>query len=146
MSRPQHRVFETADQKAIDAVLAELRAHFHEWSQGLDHEHDLIGFAFYEGCGGQSCCGDILARAAPLAVGKELVKKHGFEWVMMRASEGWNPAVIHPASGLFIDLQELENGVFLDDPYRHAAEPGRATHESYEAIVRQIQKASRGRS
>src|SRR6187455_1915991 len=59
----------------IADVLRRLREHFHEWNKGDEakgHEHSLIGFAFYEGCGDSRHCGEILAEAAPFALGQEL--------------------------------------------------------------------------
>src|SRR5690349_24152783 len=110
MGRPSTREFEAADQKQLDEIFAGLRAHFHEWSQNHDNEHDLIGFAYYEGCGGSSCCGSILSRAAPLAVGKELVAHYGFQWTMARTKDDWDFAVVHPSLGLFVDLRDLDSG------------------------------------
>ena len=43
----------------MEAVFTEFRAHFHEWSN-FESEHELVGFAFYEGCGASPCCGAIL--------------------------------------------------------------------------------------
>ena len=124
----------------MDEVFAELRAHFHEWSGNYESEHDLIGFAYYEGCGGSSCCGSILAQAAPLALGKELVRKHGFVWTMTRAKDDWHFAVVHPSVGLLIDLQSIDDGSWLESAGYDPQPPGKRTHASYENIVKELEK------
>lgn len=141
MGRPATRQFESTDEAKLKEVLSVLREHFHEWTYDFDSEHDLVGFAYYEGCGSSACCAGILQQAAPLALGKELVTKHDFEWVMTRGKTGWQFAAIHPSSGLFIDLQEIENGCLLpghspDQP------PGKITHDSFENIVKTIEQNS----
>ncbi len=138
MGRPSTRDFTPADQVKLDEVFAALRAHFHQWTNAYESEHDLIAFAYYEGCGGSRCCGAILAEAAPLALGKQLVQEHGFKWTMARSQEDWHFAVYHPEAGMFIDLQSLEGGSWAqDDPY-YPPSPGQRTHTSYENIVKQM--------
>lgn len=135
MARPSTRELSGEDAERRESVFAELRSHFHEW-KNFESEHDLVGFAFYEGCGASPCCGAILAKAAPLALGKDLVHKHGFQWTMVRAHEGWHYAVTHP-SGLFIDLESLEDGAWLKNKY-DSQPTGRRTHDSHDAIVAHI--------
>lgn len=141
MARPSTREFSSADEANLKDIFAELRAHFHEWSDDYDSEHDLIAFAFYEGCGRSGHCSSILGKAAPLAVGKELVAKHGFQWTMVRAKAEWHCAVSHPSRGLFIDLQALDDGSWLDKGHE-ARPPGMLAHDSYEAIVRRLESNS----
>jgi hypothetical protein len=40
----------------IADVLRRLRDHFHEWPCVDGGEHDLVAFAYYEGCGDSACC------------------------------------------------------------------------------------------
>jgi hypothetical protein len=133
MARASTRELTAQDQQRMNTVFAELRAHFHEWSH-FESEHDLVGFAFYEGCGASPCCGAILSKAAPLALGRELVLKHGFHWVMVRSESGWHYAVTHSTRGLFINVESLEEGSWMknEDDTKPA---GRRTHDSYDAIV-----------
>jgi len=133
MARPSTRELSSEEQQRMEMVFAELRAHFHEW-RNFESEHDLVGFAYYEGCGASRCCGGILSKAAPLALGKELVRKHGFHWAMVRAEGGWHYAVTHPTRGLFIDVESLEDGSWLENKY-DSQPAGRRTHDSYDAIV-----------
>ena len=124
----------------MDEVFEALRSHFHEWSANYESEHDLIGFAYYEGCGGSGCCGSILAQSAPLALGKQLVGKHGFAWIMTRAKNDWHYAVVHPSAGVFIDLQSIDDGSWTGgDPY-DSPPPGKRTHDSYEKIVKHVEE------
>src|SRR4051794_40962423 len=91
----------TRPEKAfVAAVLRRLREHFPEWNKNDSAggaEHDLVGFAFYEGCGDTRHCGEILAEAAPFALGQELVTRHGFRWVMLSSGEAARYGVMHPA-------------------------------------------------
>jgi hypothetical protein len=97
-------------------VLRRLQEHFHQWPHG-GREHDLVAFAYYEGCGGTACCGEILAEAAPLALGKELVANHGFRWAMIASGDTWRYGVVHPALDGPIDLVSLEDGSWNDEEY-----------------------------
>lgn len=36
-------------------VLRRLREHFHQWPGYEGREHELVGFAYYEGCGDSAC-------------------------------------------------------------------------------------------
>lgn len=137
MARASTRPFTAEDQRLLDEAFTELRAHFHEWP-GYESAHALVGFAFYEGCGGRGRDGAILARVAPLAVGQELVSKHGFVWQMVRAAGGWNYAVYHPPTSLFVDLESLDAGSWIDADRFAPAAPGRRAHDSCDAIVRHV--------
>lgn len=133
MARPCTRELSAQDQQHMEAVFTELRVHFHEWPN-FESEHDLVGFAFYEGCGASPCCSSILSKAAPLALGKELVQKHGFHWMMVRSTGGWHYSVTHSTRGLFIELEALEDCAWSKNKYD--SQPiGRRTHDSYDAIV-----------
>ncbi len=138
MSRTSTRSLSKNDEVRMAEILGELREHFKEWSENYPSEHELIGFAYYEGCGRSICCRDILKRAAPIALGKELVAKHDFEWVMVRASGGWHYAVKHSSTGLFVDLEEIDDGKWSGaNPYQEVPS-GQHTHDSYEAIIEHL--------
>jgi len=144
MPRSSTRPFESADQAKLDDVLQELRNHFHQWSPTYQSEHELVAFAFYEGCGGSSHCSQILARSAPLALGKELVLKHGFEWLMVRAPDTWHYAVSHPPTGLLIDLQSIDDGEWIQANRFETHDPGSNTNRSFDAILARIGRATSG--
>jgi hypothetical protein len=128
----------TPDEKAhIGDVLRGLREHFHEWPCVEGGEHELVAFAYYEGCGGTEHCGAILTEAAPLALGQVLVAKHGFRWVMI-AEDPRRYGVAHPALGRPIDLASLEDGSWNDEEYDQPPCPGRMTHDSLETIVKRV--------
>ncbi|MCD6049480.1 MAG: hypothetical protein K0Q55_883 [Verrucomicrobia bacterium] len=136
MPRPATRPLDPADHERIAETFRELHAHFHEWSQNYQRqEHDLIAFAYYEGCGNTTCCSDILSRAAPLALGQKLVAENGFAWIMVRAENVWHYAIVHLEVGLFIDLEALETPPHGD--YRTYSR-GQRTHNAYDAIVEQL--------
>ena len=126
----------------IGDVLRRLHEHFHEWPFG-GREHDLVAFAYYEGCGGTGCCGEILAEAAPLALGKELVGNHGFRWVMIISGKSRRYGVAHPALDRPIDLVSLEDGSWNDEEYDGPPSPGRKTHDSRETILERVRKLTR---
>jgi hypothetical protein len=102
-----------------------------------------VAFAFYERCGGTECCGAILAEAAPLALGKELVARHGFRWVMVTSGQSRRYGVTHPALDRPIDLASLEDGSWNDEEYDQPPVPGRMTHDSLETIVGRVRRLSR---
>ena len=64
-----------------NAYLTELRCIFSVWSGQYEDEYDLLDFAYYEGC-----CEPIMAIAAPYVMGKSLVKKFNFRWIMVAAN------------------------------------------------------------
>jgi len=109
------RSLTSAEEAAIEEVLRKLREHFHEWQGYEGHEWELVGFAYYEGCGGSNDCGQILVEASPIALGKELVAKHGFRWAMLRSGQSWKYAVEHAALGRPIDLQSLQDGSWNEE-------------------------------
>lgn len=135
-----------AERRHIDAVLLELRRHFRQWIDVNDpkaSEHDLIGFADYEGQFGTECCQAILERATPLALGRQLVEKHGFAWVMVENAGMWHYGVRHEKLAGPIRLDALEDGHMLktslkDEEWRYA---GQVTHASYEGILVELTKA-----
>ncbi|HXD86787.1 MAG TPA: hypothetical protein VN641_09845 [Urbifossiella sp.] len=132
-----------AEQAAIEEVLRKLREHFHEWQGYEGDEWKLVGFAYYEGCGDSDDCGQILVEASPIALGKELVAKHGFRWAMLRSGQSWKYAVVHPDLGRPIDLQALEDGSWNEEEYDEPPESGKLTHDSLDTIVRRVEQAKR---
>jgi len=129
------RVPTSAEEAHIADVLRTLREHFSEWTCVEGGEHDLVAFAFYEGCGRLDHCRAILAEAAPFALGQELVAKHEFHWVMI-SGESWRYGVAHSALSGPIDLTSLEDGSWNDEEYDEPPCPGRMTHDSLETIVK----------
>jgi hypothetical protein len=104
-----------------------------------------VGFAYYEGCGHRwQCCREILAEAAPLALGRELVTRHGFRGVMIRSGRSWRLAVEHPALSRPIDLHALEDGSWNEEEYDQPPCPGKMIHDSLETIVRPVRGHNRG--
>ena len=133
------RALTPAEKRSVEKVLRGLREHFHGWKCPQGYEHDLVGFAYYEGCGHRwECCREILTEAAPLALGRELVARHGFRWVMIRARRSWCYAVAHPALGWPIDLYALEDGSWNAEEYDQPPDPGKMTHDSIETIARRV--------
>src|SRR4051812_15969174 len=143
MSAISSRSLTRGEKASIARVLRALREHFHEWPTPEGHEHHLVAFAYYEGCGGSACCGQLLAEAAPLALGGELVANHGFRWVMLTSGESRRYGVVHPALGRPIDLASLEDGYWNDQEYDQPPDPGRMTHDSLETIVERVRRLSR---
>lgn len=107
-------------------------------------------FAYYEGCGhrpGWECCRNLLAEAAPFAVGQELVANHGFRWVMLGSGRTRRYGVAHPALGRPLDLAALEDGSWCEEEYDLPPAPGRTTLDSLPTIierVRRLQQADPG--
>ena len=93
MSKISIRSLSDEEHAHISDILTKCREHFHEWKGHEGGEHGLIAFAFYEGGGGSDHCGQILANAAPFALGKELVEKYGFTWHMVKADESGFPNI-----------------------------------------------------
>lgn len=122
----------------IGDVLRRLREHFYQWSGYEGHEHDLIGFAYYEGCGGTEHCGAILAEAAPIALGNELVQFYGFRWAVVRHGKEWHIAVMHQSSAEPIDLLTLEDGRYDNDAYDEPPDAGEVTYQSLEGILSSV--------
>lgn len=127
----------TAEEMSIvDQRLAELRREFPgpSWSDSYEDEYDLLGFAYYEGCDRTGALA-VMVSAVPYAVGKSLVRRHGFSWVMVRAGESWHHGVVHPLLREPIDLMTLEDGAWYrpytdDEPPR----PGETTWYSHDFI------------
>jgi hypothetical protein len=132
----------------VEEVLRRLREHFLEWCapETEGHEHHLAAFAYYEGCGRSDHCRAILGEAAPFALGRELVARHGFRWVMIAAGDAWRYGVAHPALSAPIDLLSLEDGSWNDEEYDPGCEPhpgdGFMTHDSLETILRRARERS----
>ena len=127
----------------MEEVLTKLREHFHEWPCYEVSEWELVGFAYYEGCGGSDHCGQILVEASPIALGKELVAKHGFLWAMLRSGQSWKYAVVHPDLDRPIDLHALEDGSWNEEEYDEPPDPGKMTHDSLDTIVRRVESVIR---
>ena len=146
MSSHAARNLTRSEKTFIGDVLRRLREHFPEWTKmGLTDEgaeYDLVGFAFYEGCGDTRHCGDILAEAAPFAIGRKLVEDHGFRWVMLASEAAPRYAVGHPALAEPIELASLENGAWNDQEYEIPPARGRRTHESLVTILARIASRS----
>jgi hypothetical protein len=133
----------TDEQRAYIAdVLRRLRDHFPAWSSRAEgHEHDLMGFAYYEGCGHRwECCRAILDEAAPFAVGQELVANHGFRWVMIRSGRSLRYGAEHPALDRPIDLASLQDGSWNEREYDQPPSPGEKTFASLETIVERVRQ------
>ena len=125
----------TGEQRAYIAdLMRRLREHFHEWPCVEGGENDLVGFAYYEGRGDSACCGDLLAEAAPVALGAELVARHGFAW--MSPGPG-RLAVSHPALAEPVELAAMDGGGWCDDPPDHPAR-GQVAHRSLAGLVRAV--------
>jgi len=122
------------DRAIIDTAFRELREHFHEWADDYESEHELIGFAVYEGFSGSEHCSAVMEKAAPFAVGKELVENDGFQWVMLEVNGDWHYAVLHPAIRTPIDLETLSTGMWIREPAHRPADPATRISESYKAI------------
>jgi hypothetical protein len=117
MTPPSTRDLEPAEEAHLADVLRRLREHFSVWARE-GYEHSLAGFAYYEGCAGRDqCCHDLLAEAAPFALGQELTARHGFRWAMLGSEDSWSYAVTHPALAQPIDLLSLEDASWNDEDY-----------------------------
>lgn len=132
------RALTRAEKTGIADVLRRLREHFHQWPGCEEHEHQLVAFAYYEGCGDSRCCGALLAEAAPIALGAELVSRHGFRWVALASGTGWRYGVTHPNLTGPIDLGSLEGGEWCTIPSDGSFSAGEATHESLANLVRAV--------
>jgi len=144
LSVPATRDPTPSEEAMIVDVLRRLREHFYAWPTREGYEHDLVAFAYYEGCAGRDdCCRSILAQAAPLALGQELVARHGFRWVMIASGDTWRHGVLHPASSHPIDLFSLEDGAWNEREYDlgGSPDPGRMTHDSLDTIVERVRRA-----
>jgi hypothetical protein len=133
----------TADEFSyINEMLARLRNHYHQWPEYGEDYLDLVRFAFYENCGNSDCCGQLLAEAAPIALGNELVTKHGFTWVMRQRENEWHFSVAHPAFESPIDLTTLENREWNDEDYDGLdLSTGEITADSLDCIIRRTRSA-----
>jgi hypothetical protein len=114
--------------------LRRLRDHFHEWPCYEGGEYEWVGFAYYEGCGDSACCGDLLAEAAPVALGAELVARHGFVWVSLGPGR---LGVAHRALAEPVDLAAVAGGGWCDEPPETPAR-GHVTHGSLAGLVRAV--------
>jgi hypothetical protein len=143
-SIPRSRALKSVEERRIHAILLELRRHFRGWIKLDDpdaSEHDLIAFAEYEGQFGTQCCAEILAKASPFAVGRQLVRKNGFKWCMVESDGAWHYGVRHDRLEQPIRLDTLEDGSMLVTPMKSERYPGLVTHKSYEGIVVTLTKA-----
>jgi hypothetical protein len=134
---PTFRPARKREVAATQAVLAELRAHFKEWTGSEGFERTLLDFAVYEGCASSTHCYEIMLRAAPAALGHRLVERHGFEWVMLQTPAGERLGVHHPKLNEPIDLWTLESGRWNRKRYKSMPTPFQVIHDSYAYIVGQ---------
>jgi hypothetical protein len=126
----------------ITETLVRLRNHYHQWPEYGEDYLDLVKFAFYENCGNSDCCGRLLAEATPIALGNELVNKHGFSWVMTHRENDWHFSVAHPAFESPIDVTTLENREWNDEDYDGIElSPGEVTADSLDCIIRRMHSA-----
>jgi len=144
MSSYSTRDLDPSEVAVIADVLRRLREHFHEWPCHEGGEHHLVGFAYYEGCGGTEHCGALLAEAAPFALGSELVFRHEFHWIMIGSGSKWRYGVMHPALNQPVDLTALEHGSWNREEYDQPPCPGRTTHDSLDAILAHVGQPSAG--
>lgn len=143
MSDYSTRELTPSEEKFIADLLHELCNIFRVWVHSEGFEHDLIGFAYYEGCGGpEQPYSELLARASPFALGRELVSRHGFRWVMIASGSEWRYGVTHPALHQPIDLVSLEDGSWNHEEYDEPPDAGRMTHDSFDTIVAQVKQVS----
>ncbi len=138
MTLTNQRTLTTDESSHVGDVLSRLRNHFSEWPNYENNEHELVSFAFYEGCGGSDHCGNLLAEAAPFALASALVSKHGFEWVMVFRNQSWKFALRHASLESPIELSSLEDGRWNDNEYDETPCPGETTNDSLECIVRRV--------
>ena len=125
----------SADEYAsVELALKSLRDHFPEWKHN-NSDYELIEFAYYEGCGRDKHCSDVLQKAAKFALGQELVSKYNFTWLMVRKENSWSYAVTHWVLDRHIILSSLEDGRWVDDEYDEEPAPGQRTIDSLEYIV-----------
>lgn len=134
------RSLTTVEASEIQASLARFREHFKQWSHQTGKEWYLADFAYYEGCGQDECCVDILKKCAPLALGQTLVHDYGFEWCMIEHGNDPKIGVNHPDIARPLDLYQLDDAPMLDpdehDDDMEPFDPGEGAIQSIYAIVR----------
>jgi hypothetical protein len=129
----------------IEEVLQRLREHYPpDWpGNAVGFEYDLVAFAIYEGHDERdACCRELIAEAAPFALGRALVGFHGFQWATVITADAWHFAVTHPALDCPIDLESLEDGSWNEEEYDQPPSPGRTTLDSLETIVRRVRSVT----
>ena len=132
----------------IELQLERLREHFKCWPTKVGYEWDLCRFAYYEGSDRRDPKGaGILAAAAPLALGRELVERHECDWCMIDSSSTSKFGVKHQSLDTAIDLFALDESPLLD-PDEHDDDiapfgPGQGAVESLFAIVRRLKESER---
>lgn len=124
-----------AERERIDHVLLRLRAHFREWSDQYQGELELIQFAVYEGCNQSPHCYEILVEAAPLALGKQLVERAEYSWVMVQADAGWELALTHDILTKPILLASIIRGEWNHERYDEPPDKVEVTIDSYETLA-----------
>ncbi len=143
---PNFRELTTDEKSIVSARLADLRRTFAVWSDDYDDDYgddyNLIAYAYYEGCDQP-----VLAAAAPYAVGRSLVEKNGFTWVMVQSGSSWHHGVIHPMLPEPIDLLDLESGKWCrPEPDDEPPQPGEATMDSLDVLILAVEwKRLKGR-
>lgn len=138
-----HRPLTKAESTDVEDQLERLRDHYECWPTERGNEWRLSRFAYYEGCDRTPACAEILAIASPLALGRELVERHGCEWCMIETDDGARIGVAHHSLEMPIDLYGLDSSPLLDpDEHDEDLEPfarGEGAVESLFAIVRKLQ-------
>lgn len=127
----------------IESRLARLREHSKCWPTKAGFEWELCRFAYYEGSDRHSPgCAEILEKASPLALGRELVERHNCNWCIIESSSVPRIGVNHQLLDAPVDLFALDSSPLLDpdghdddiDPFG----PGEGAIESLFAIARRI--------
>lgn len=76
----------------------------------------------------------VLAEAAPVALGAELVARHGFVWASLGRGR---LAVWHPALAVPVELADIEAGGWCDEPPDPPSR-GEVAHGSLAGLVRAV--------
>lgn len=144
---PRKRPLDQEEKLYIQTVLNELFDHFYQWKSAHTNDpHGLMEFAYYEGCGDTECCGDILFKAAPFALGTYLKTNYGCEWVMVKENSSWHFAIDHEVLDNPIELLSLESGQYYrqdpEDVHEYLAR-GEKTIYSAQAIINLINLGKR---
>jgi hypothetical protein len=128
------RALTPAEHASIAAVLADLRQHFREWSDQYASEHELIEFAIYEGCSAAEHCRTVLDRAALFALGKQLVRRDGYAWVMVELDGRWQYGLTHASLDVPIVLEAIAGGAWNGEQYDEEPDAAQIVNDSYKQL------------